>query len=83
MSLPTTTVRDGGGVGGWVWAARDCGPIPEPYYTTTKLWITGMLFTPKAFQGSEKSTVDLYYFSKDVEVRVKFPADFLRPSVCR
>ena len=37
MSLPTTTVRDGGGVGGWVWAARDCGPTPEPYYTTTKL----------------------------------------------
>ncbi len=42
MSLPTTTVRDGGGVGGWVWAARDCGPTPEPYYTTTKLWITSV-----------------------------------------
>ncbi len=86
MSLPTTTVRDGGEVGGWVWAARDCGPTPEPYYTTTKLCITGMLFTPKAFQGSEKSTVDLSfslsYFSKEVEVRDKFPAHFLSPSVC-
>ena len=44
-----------------------------------------MLFTPKAFQGSEKSTVDLSfslsYFRKEVEVRDKFPAHFMSPSV--
>ena len=78
---------EGRGGSGRAGAARDCGPIPEPYYTTTKLCITGMLFTTKAFQGSEKSTVDLSfslsYFSKEVEVRDKFPAHFLSLSVCR
>ena len=52
---------------------------------TTKLCTTGMLFTPKAYQGSEKSTVDLSfslsYFSKEVEVRDKVPVTFLRLSV--
>ena len=47
----------GGEVDGWAGAARGCGPTPEPFHTT-KLCTTGMLFTPKAFQGSEKSTVD-------------------------
>jgi len=40
-------------------AARGC-PTPEPFHTT-KICTTGMLFTPKAFQGSEKSTVDLFF----------------------
>jgi len=40
-------------------AARGC-PTPEPFHTT-KICTTGMLFTPKAFQGSEKSTVDLSF----------------------
>ena len=86
VSLPTTT-GGGGRVGGRVGGGCEglcCGPTPEPYYTT-KLCTTGMLFTPKAFQGSEKSTVDLSfslsYFSKEVEVRDKFPAHFLSPSV--
>ena len=46
-------------MGGCAGAARGCGPTPEPFHTT-KLCTTGMLFTPKAFQGSEKSTVDLF-----------------------
>ena len=53
----------GGGLGGWAGAARGCGP---PFHTTklcTTGARTGMLFTLKAFQGSEKSTVDLFSFS--------------------
>ena len=54
---------------------------------TTKLCTTGMLFTPKAYQGSEKSTVDLSfslsYFSKEVEVRDDFPVTIFRRSVRR
>ena len=81
VSLPPQLL---GGVGGWAGggAARGC-PTPEPFHTT-KICTTGMLFTPKAFQGSEKSTVDLSFSlltKEGVEVRDKFPAHFLSPSV--
>jgi len=81
-----TTIGGGGVEEDWAGrAARGC-PTPEPFHTT-KICTTGMLFTPKAFQGSEKSTVNLSfslsYFSKEVEVRDKFPAHFLSPSVSR
>ena len=85
-----TTIGGGGGVeedrAGR--AARGCGPTPEPFHTT-KICTTGMLFTPKAFQGSEKSTVDLILLTS-YEVRSRSPGQIscslsisVCPSVCR
>ena len=57
VSLPPQLLGGGGVEEDWAGrAARGC-PTPEPFHTT-KICTTGMLFTPKAFQGSEKSTVD-------------------------